>query len=192
MQNALILINYEVEVAAGCLPAAVNSFLIAIFGPSSEVIGRLSKAAQSLAETRGSQSAAGANEWVEWTNPKVQIRNNLNSKHGSVRKEPGIWNGVPFKHYIREARESGLITLQWCKASVASHSGDPLSCGISRFSGFKMPLCFSNAAPFSTVILSLSPIPISPHGCLWKSQGETIWKMPLSNDGNILSCPIFF
>ena len=57
MQNALILINYEVEVAGRLFASSCEQFSDSYFlGPSSEVIGRLSKAAQSLAETRGSQS----------------------------------------------------------------------------------------------------------------------------------------
>lgn len=148
MQNALILINYEVEVAGRLFASSCEQFSDSYFlGPSSEVIGRLSKAAQSLAETRGSQSVCWANEWVEWTNPKVQIRNNLISKHGEREKGARNLKWSSFKHYIREARESGLITLQWCKCPW-HHIRDPLSCGISRFSGFKMPLCFSNAASF--------------------------------------------
>lgn len=128
MQNALILINYEVEVAGRLLASSCEQFSDKLFSrPILWRYRRLSKAAQSLAETRGSQSICWANEWVEWTNPKVQIRNNMffllsstltnstQTNTGSMRKEPGIWNGIPLNNIFGRQESQG-----WLSCSGAS------------------------------------------------------------------------
>ena len=120
---------------------------------------------------------------------EVQIRNNLfflllsalttsTQNTGSMRKEPGIWNGVPLNIIFGRQESQGGLSCNGARVRgitfvihLAAEFQDSLVSKCRCASA--MPL------PFSTVILSLSPIPISPHGCLWKSQGETILENAL-------------